>query len=82
MIQEVLLIFLAGVVIDLLGARYTKAIADKKLWSPTLLSGLITLSTFLLQTVIIQQSNTNSLFNILAYAGGNTVGTYIALRKI
>ncbi len=81
MIQELILIFLAGVVIDLLGARYMKAIADKKLWSATLLSGLITLSTFLLLTFIIQQSSLNSLFNMFAYAGGNTIGTYIALRK-
>lgn len=81
MIQEILLIFLAGVVIDLLGARYTRAIADKQLWSATVLSGLITLSTFLLLTIIIRESSTNSLYNIFAYAGGNTIGTYIALKK-
>ncbi len=81
MFKQILLIFVAGIVIDLLAARYTRAIADKKLWSATLLSGLITLSTFLLLTVIIQESAMNSLFNIFAYAGGNTIGTYIGLRK-
>ncbi len=81
MIKQILLIFLAGILIDLLAARYTRAIADKKLWSATFLSGLITLSTFLLLTVIIRESSMNSVYNIFAYAGGNTIGTYIALRK-
>ncbi len=81
MIKQILLIFLAGILIDLLAARYTRAVADKKLWSATFLSGLITLSTFLLLTVIIQESSMNSVYNIFAYASGNTIGTYIALRK-
>lgn len=81
MIRQIILIFLAGILIDLLAARYTRAIATNKLWSATVLSGLITVSTFLLLTVIIQQSSMNSLLNILAYAGGNTIGTYIALKK-
>ena len=81
MIRQIILIFLAGILVDLLAARYTRAIADKKVWSPTVLSGLITLSTFVLLTVIIQESSMNSLLNILAYAGGNTIGTYIALKK-
>lgn len=79
MIKQILLIFLAGILIDLLAARYTRAIADRKLWPATLLSGLITLSTLLLLTGIIQESAMNSL--IFAYAGGNTIGTYIGLRK-
>ena len=81
MIKQMLLIFLAGILTDLLVARYTRAIANKKLWSATLLSGLITLSTFLLLTVIIQEGSLNSVYNIFAYAGGNTIGTYIALKK-
>jgi len=81
MIKQIILIFLAGILVDLLAARYTRAIADKKVWSATLLSGLITLSTFLLLTVIIRESAMNGLFNIFAYAGGNTIGTYLAMRK-
>ncbi len=80
MIRQIILIFFAGILIDLLAARYTRAIADRKVWSATVLSGLITLSTFVLLTVIIQESSMNSLLNILAYAGGNTIGTYIALK--
>lgn len=81
MIRQIILIFLAGILIDLLAARYTRAIADKKLWPATALSGLITVSTFLLLTVMIQEGSLNSFLNILAYAGGNTIGTYIALKR-
>ncbi len=82
MIQQLILIFGAGILIDLLAARYTRAIADRKLWPATLLSGLITLSSFLLITIIIRESSLNSALNIFAYAGGNTLGTYIALRRV
>ncbi len=81
MIRQVILIFLAGILIDLLVARYTRAIADKKVWSATILSGLITLSTFFLLAVIIRENSMNSLLNICAYAGGNTIGTYLALKR-
>lgn len=81
MVKQLILLFIAGILIDLLAARYTRAIADKKLWSATILSGLITLSTFFLLTVMLQDSAMNSFCNILAYASGNTLGTYIALKN-
>jgi hypothetical protein len=82
MITKMILIFLAGVIIDLLCARYTRSVAEKKLWSATLLSGLITITNFVLLTMIIQGSAGDGFLNILAYAGGNTLGTYIALKRI
>lgn len=81
MIQKILLIFIAGLIIDLLTTLYTKKVADKKIWSATFLSGLITLTNFTLLTILIKESDTQAFFNILAYAGGNTVGTYIAVKK-
>ncbi len=80
MILQLILLFCAGIVIDLLVTRYTKAIAEKKVWSATFLSGLITFVNFLLLTVIISEASMNGIFNIMAYAGGNTVGTFCALR--
>ncbi len=82
MIRQLILIFLAGILIDLLTARYTRAIADRKLWPATFLSGLVTLASFLLITVIIKEDSLNSTLSILAYAGGNTVGTYVGVRRI
>ena len=82
MIYEIILIFLAGIVIDLLVARYTRAVAEKKIWGATILSGLITVASFVLLTVIIKETAMNCFFNILADAGGNTLGTYVGLRKV
>jgi len=82
MISKIILLFLAGVIIELLSARYTRNVAERKVWSPTLLSGLITITNFALLTLIIKESAAAGFFNILAYAGGNTLGTYIGLRKV
>ncbi|MGQ9508110.1 MAG: hypothetical protein ACUVTN_01780 [Thermodesulfobacteriota bacterium] len=82
MMTKLIFIFFAGVMIDLLCTRYTRSVAEKKLWNATLLSGLITLTNFVLLSVILSGSVEEGFLNILAYAGGNTVGTYIALKKI
>lgn len=82
MILKIILIFASGVIVDLLVTRYTKAVADKKRGWATMLSGLITIVNFGLLTVILKDSATNGIFNILAFAGGNTLGTYIALAKL
>ena len=82
MVSQLILIFLAGILIDLLTARYTRAIADRKLWPATFLSGLVTLASFMLITVIIKEDSLNSALSIFAYAGGNTIGTYVAVRRV
>ena len=81
MLHQIILIFIAGIIVDLFATRYTHAVAEKKLWQATLLSGCITLSTFVLLTVIIKESAMGSLVNIMAYAGGNTLGTFLALKR-
>lgn len=81
MILQLFLLFLAGIIIDLLVTFYTKAVAQKKVFSATFLSGVITCVNFLLLTIIIKESSMNGVFNIMAYAGGNTVGTFFAMAK-
>ena len=80
MILQLFFLFLAGIIIDLLVTRYTKAVAEKKIWSATFLSGLVTFVNFLLLTVLISENSFNGIFNIMAYAGGNTGGTFFALK--
>lgn len=74
-------LFVAGIVTDLLVTRYTRSVAEKKVWSATILSGVITFANFLLITLIVNEGAMGSLFGIAAYAGGNTVGTYVAMVK-
>lgn len=82
MLVQLILIFLAGIIVDLLATRYTSAVADKKLWPATIFSGLITLTNFVLLTLILKESASEGMLNIMAYASGNAVGTYLALKKI
>ncbi|MFY9399618.1 MAG: hypothetical protein WAR22_14770 [Desulfomonilia bacterium] len=81
MFIQLLAFFCAGIIIDLLVTRYTKSVAEKRVWSATVLSGTITFANFLLLTVIIRDASLDSIFDIMAYAGGNTVGTYVAMVK-
>jgi uncharacterized protein YebE (UPF0316 family) len=81
MIWKIILIFIAGFVVDLLVTKYTRYVAEKKIGGATLLSGIITLVNFVLLTLILQESANNGLANILAFAGGNSLGTFMALKK-
>lgn len=81
MIAEILLLFLAGIITDLLVTRYTRSVAERRVWSATLLSGVITCANFLMLSVIIREGALHSFFGIAAYAGGNTVGTYVAMVR-
>jgi hypothetical protein len=81
MIWKIILIFVAGFVVDLLVTKYTRYVAEKKIGGATLLSGIITIVNFVLLTLILQESANNGLANILAFAGGNSLGTFMALKK-
>lgn len=80
MIIKIVMIFVAGVVVDLLVTRYTRAVAEKKIGRATLLSGFITVVNFLLLSVILKDSFADGIYSILSFAGGNTLGTYFAMR--
>jgi len=82
MIWKIIIIFVAGFVVDLLVTKYTRYVAEKKIVLATLLSGIITIANFTLLTVILQDSANSGLMNILAFAGGNSLGTFTALKKV
>ena len=81
MIWKIILIFIAGFLVDLLITKYTRYVAEKKIGRATLLSGIITIVNFVLLTMILQESANNGLANILAFAGGNSLGTFTAMKK-
>lgn len=81
MILKIVLIFAAGFIVDLLVTRYTRAVADRKRAWATGLSGMITVVNFVLLTIILKETAANGIFNILAYAGGNSLGTFCAMKR-
>ena len=42
---------------------------------------MITFANYALLSVILSEGAIDCIFDIVAYAGGNTVGTYVALMK-
>ena len=82
MVTRIILIFIAGFIVDLLSTKYTSYVALKKTGLATLLSGLITVVNFVLLTLILKEGAESGLVNILAFAGGNSLGTFLALKKI
>ena len=80
MILNIIIIFIAGLIVDLLVAKYTSYIALKKSGMAALLSGIITVTNFLFLIVILKGSASDSIFNILAFAGGGSVGTFLSFR--
>lgn len=81
MITKILLFFLAGFVVDLLITKYTAFVANRKIAKATALSGVITVVNFILLTVILKDSAMNDFINIIALAGGNSLGTFWAMKK-
>jgi hypothetical protein len=81
MITKLILIFVAGFVIDLLITKYTGDVAEKRIWRATLFSGMITMANFLLLTVMLKDGAMDGVFNILAFAGGNSLGTFFAMKR-
>ena len=49
-------IFVAGLITDLLTTKYTQAVAGKKIWYATVLSGLITVANYGLIAYLVSDS--------------------------
>lgn len=81
MILKIILIFIAGSLVDLLVTKYTSDVAQRRVYRATVLSGLITIANFVLITVILKDSTTDGLMNIMAFAGGNSLGTFFAMKQ-
>ncbi len=57
MLTKLLLLFIAGLVLDLLGTVHTKAVVGKKIWWATILSGVITVANFGLLSVLLTEGS-------------------------
>jgi hypothetical protein len=81
LITKLLLIFIAGFVIDLIITKYTSAVAERKILSATAFSGLITIANFTFLTIILRDSLSESVVSITVFAIGNCLGTYYVMKK-
>ncbi len=81
MVTKLILIFIAGFIVDVLITKHTRYVALKKTAGATILSGMITLVNFALLTVILKESAGSDFTSILAFAGGNSLGTFMALKR-
>lgn len=82
MILQILTIFVAGFLIDLLATKYTRSVAEKRTGKAVILSGVITIANFVFLSIILKESAGDGVFNILAFAGGNSLGTFFAMKKV
>jgi len=82
MIGKIILIFIAGFIVDLLVTKYTDYVARKKRGKATAISGIITLAEFMLIAFIIKDISSNDYISILALASGNCLGTFWATKSI
>jgi len=57
MLTKLFLLFLAGLILDLLGTVHTKAVVSKKIWWATTLSGVITVANYGLLTVLLTEGS-------------------------
>lgn len=80
MLLRLCAIFTAGLLIDFLMARYTRAVAEKKPMFAAFFSSVLTITNLTLLTAIFQWSDQSGLFPIAAFAGGNWLGTYLTVR--
>jgi uncharacterized protein YebE (UPF0316 family) len=78
-IKIMLLIFIAGISVDICVAFYTRCVSRKLVYKATLFSGLITLVNYCFLTIILTQNNLQQIPNIIVYVLGNMVGTYIGM---
>jgi hypothetical protein len=82
MLEKLLLIFIAGIFSDILVTKYTSYVSEKKITFATISSGLITIVNFAIFIWIIQDNTYDqTVSGVLALAGGNGVGTFLALKK-
>lgn len=81
MLWKIVVIFVGGVVIDLLVTKYTRCVAGGRPKSAALLSGAITLSNLLIWGTIIQHAETLGLYGAFAMAGGSTIGTLLGTTR-
>ena len=83
MILKLCAIFAAGLITDVLLARYTRAVTERRPVFAAHLSAIITVANVALLGVVLDGlSSSSGMLPIASYAGGNWLGTYFTVRKV
>ncbi len=83
-VVELLVLFVAGLLQDALNTLYVRSVAERALWRATVLSGLLTVLGFVVFARIVNQLGhelEGAGGGLLAYALGNSAGTWVGMRR-
>lgn len=81
-VLELSLFFMAGLVLDVVNTTYVRAVADRARASAALLSGLGSLLWLLVFASVLGALEPGAAVgNVLAYALGTSLGTWIGMRR-
>ncbi|MBI4819627.1 MAG: hypothetical protein HY791_25360 [Deltaproteobacteria bacterium] len=80
MLAQVLLIFVAAVVLDVLVTYYTKSVAHGQPVRAAIFSGLVTLANLGLLSAVLSTAETMGAAGAVAMASGAAVGTLVGVR--
>ncbi len=81
MLLKILLIFLAGILADALVTWYTRAVTERRPLRAATMSGALALLNMLVIGVVMAWAEDKGMATILAFAGGNWVGTYMTVKR-
>jgi hypothetical protein len=81
MVLKLCAIFAAGLLVDYLVARYTRAVTERRPFFAASLASLITITNFTLLSVILTWTENSGVLPIASFAGGSWLGTYITVRR-
>jgi hypothetical protein len=80
MLLKLCAIFAAGIITDILLARYTRAVTEKRPAFAACLSSVITITNLTLLSLVLAWTENSGIIPIATFAGGNWLGTYVSVR--
>lgn len=74
-------LFILGIFQDALSAFYLRLVSERRIILASIISVIITLVGYLVLAALIESLVAGGLHNIVAYALGGGIGTYVGLYK-
>jgi hypothetical protein len=81
MLWKLFVIFVGGVVVDLLVTKYTRSVATGRPKTAAALSGIITLANIGIWGTIIHEAETLGVYGAISMALGASIGTLLGFKE-